>query len=60
MAIEVHLWNEARLLGWKRPWREDSAPGAEGFLHPLLRSIQAGEPLELIKHIDPYGNTVFN
>jgi hypothetical protein len=60
MPINVYLWDEARLMGWPHPWREEHAPFAHDFDGPLYRAIEAGEPLELIKHIDPYGNTVFN
>jgi hypothetical protein len=34
--------------------------GANDFGRPLDRALLANEPLEVIKHIDPYGNTVFN
>ncbi len=60
MAIDVYLWDESRLLGLERPWREESVAGARDFVAALGNAIQAGEPLELIKYIDPYGNTVFN
>ena len=60
MATEVYLWNESRLMGWEHPWREDTIAGVEDFMHPLVRASQVGEPLELIKYIDPYSNTVFN
>jgi hypothetical protein len=60
MATDFYLWNESRLMGWEHPWREDTFAGAEDFMFPLVRASQAGEPLELIKYIDPYGETVFN
>lgn len=58
--VDVYLWNESRLMGWEHPWREEFASGGEYLFQPLMRAIQAGEPLELINYIDPYGNTVFN
>ena len=66
MGIDVQVWSEARLMGWTDAatnpavWREESVRLSGGFELPLQRAIRASEPLELIKHINPYGETVFN
>jgi len=62
MGIEVQHWSEARLMGWTdaESWLETRVEGTTYFDFPLQRAIVAEEPLELIKDIDPYGETVFN
>lgn len=59
MGIDVEIWNESRLMGWDNG--ESRRVQLEGpFEFPLQEAIEADEHLELIKHIDPYGETVFN
>jgi hypothetical protein len=66
MGIDVQVWSEARLMRWTDAatnpavWREESVRLSGGFEFPLQRAIRASEPLELIMHINPYGETVFN
>lgn len=66
MGITIQLWSEARLMGWTQAaadpaiWREEWVQLRGAFEFPLQRAILANEPLELIRHIDPYGETVFN
>lgn len=66
MGIDVQVWSQARLRGWTdyatnpAVWREESVRPFGGFEFPWQRAIRASEPLELIMHINPYGETVFN
>lgn len=66
MGIDVQVWSEARLMGWTHAatnpalWREERVRLSGGFEFPLHRAIRADEPLELIMHINPWGETVFN
>jgi hypothetical protein len=60
MGIEVQVWSEALLMGWKDA--EPPVTGEGGLTFETLYgpAKRAGEKFELLDWVDFYGETVFN
>jgi hypothetical protein len=60
MGIEVQVWSEALLMGWKDAEPPEIGEGGRTFETLYGPAKRAGEEFELLDYVDPYGETVFN
>jgi len=60
MGIEVQVWSEALLMGWKDAEPPEIGEGGGTFETLYGPAKRAGEEFELLDYVDPYGETVFN
>jgi hypothetical protein len=60
MGTEVQVWSESRLMGWKNADPPEIGEGGLTFETLYGPAVRAGEHFELLRYVDPYGETVFN
>lgn len=60
MGIEVQVWSERRLMGWKNADPPEIGEGGLTFESLYGPAVRGGEHFELLRYVDPYGKTVFN